>query len=410
MSSAVLPDVRESTRAFHARACIDNRRQRDLEHIRGLDGLRGVAVMMVMALHVFKANNQTPSRVINFIYALIHSGWMGVDLFFVLSGFLITRILYSTQRDPRYLKNFYARRFLRIFPLYYGVIAVLVALEPFLHLHLWRALPYYLTYTANLRPSGPIRFYDVPGNAIVISHFWSLQIEEQFYLVWPFVLALLRTRWNIVAGAAVGCAGAFALRCYFVIHAAHFANEYWAYAFTPCRIDSLLIGGTLAMLWFSNAKAKLIQWAPLTFSLCVLVLAADGVVRREFEPIGDPFLLTIGFTLVAVAGAALIVLVLSRDFFRKKFEGNVLCWLGRYSYGIYVFHFIWIYFLMETLRRHIVAVSHSKGLTVVISGLVLMVITILTAYTSYELYEKKLLRLKRYFAYKEDVPFEQPAF
>lgn len=382
----------------------------ELDHIRGLDGLRGTAVMMVMALHMFKANNQTPSRVVNLIYGLIHSGWMGVDLFFVLSGFLITRILYTTQHEPRYLKNFYARRFLRIFPLYYGVIAVLVLLEPWLHVHLWRTLPWYLTYTANLRPAGPIRFSDIPGNAWVISHFWSLQIEEQFYLFWPFLLMCLRTKRSIVIGALLGTTGAFALRCYFVQNAAHFTNEYWAYAFTPCRVDSLLIGGALAILWFSRAKPTLVRWAPWMLGGCAAILATDGFARGVYEPIGDPFLLTIGFTLVALAGAALIVLVLSRATFRKLFEGKILCWLGKYSYGIYVFHLIWYYFLAELLRRFFLATTHSKLLGVVVPGLLMMSISILSAYASYELYEKRFLKLKRYFAYKKPVPFQQPAF
>jgi peptidoglycan/LPS O-acetylase OafA/YrhL len=352
-----------------------------------------------MALHVFKANSHTPSHAVNLIYALIHSGWVGVDLFFVLSGFLITRILYRTQFDPHYLRVFYARRALRIFPLYFGVIALLVVLEPLLHLHLWRALPYYLTYTANLRTAGPIYFHDVPGNAWIISHFWSLQVEEQFYLAWPLLLALLRTPRNIVLGALAGCGVAIGVRCYFVVHAAQFPNEYWPYAFTPCRIDSLLIGAALAICWHSRARSLLASIAPWMLGGCSLVLLVDGCYRREFHPTGDPFLMTIGYTLVALGGAALIVLVLSRELCRNMFERKTLCLLGKYSYGIYILHFIWNYFLSDQLRQAIFAVTHSKALAVGTTGLVVISISILNAYLSYEFFEKKMLRLKRHFVY-----------
>jgi len=403
VSTTAMPGIHEpvSTRELQMATAAQESHAPDQDHIRGLDGLRGVAVMMVMALHVCKANNHTPSHVVNFIYGVIHSGWVGVDLFFVLSGFLITRILFRTQHDSHYLRNFYARRFLRIFPLYYGAIAVLVLLEPVLHLHLWRALPYYLSYTANLRATGPIRFPDVPGNAWVISHFWSLQIEEQFYLVWPFALAILRTRRNIVLGAFIGSIGALAMRCYFVADAARYTNEYWAYAFTPCRIDALLIGSALAILWSTRARAMLIRTAPTMFAAFATILVGFGLWRREFDPTDNRFVLTIGFTVVALAAAALIILVMSRKTVGQIFEHRVLCWLGKYSYGIYVLHFIWNYFLSEPLRRGVVTATNSKALGVAIPALTIMGISILSAYASFELFEKRMLRLKHHFEYED---------
>jgi peptidoglycan/LPS O-acetylase OafA/YrhL len=381
----------------------------ELDHIRGLDGLRGVAVVMVVAHHVLIGNAQTGSRAVNFVYALIHSGWAGVDLFFVLSGFLITRILFVTQHDPHYVRNFYARRMLRIFPLYYAVLLVLAVAGPWVHVHLERVLPYYLTYTANLRPSGPIPLQDLPGGNWIISHFWSLQVEEQFYLVWPFLLALLRTRRGILLGTVAGCVLAFALRVVFTVKATATSNEYWAYAFTPCRMDSLLIGSALVMLWFSRARATLERFAAPTLAAVVLVLAVDGGLHRGLHPTGDAFMSTVGFTLLALGSSALVVLVLSRAGFRALFESAPLRWLGKYSYGIYVFHLPVSFLLTTRLHGWLLNATHMKLLSLLVAAAAVSGLTFLLAYASYQLYEKNFLRLKRHFAYRKAMPLAQPA-
>src|SRR5688572_7114217 len=150
-------------------------------HIPALDGLRGIAVLIVLGFHIF------PNHV--------KFGWAGVDLFFVLSGFLITGILLESKGTPNYYRNYLAKRTLRIFPLYYFFLIVFFIVFPLVgysdsiynYDYLSSTQSWYWLYIQNWRI-----FFDphYPGEDI-ISHFWSLAIEEQFYIFWPLVIYLI---------------------------------------------------------------------------------------------------------------------------------------------------------------------------------------------------------------------------
>ena len=145
-----------------------------VRHVKSLDGVRGIAILSVVLFHSL----------------LFISGWIGVQIFFVLSGFLITLILVNDSDLPLgfYLKRFYWRRTLRVFPLYFGYVAVL-ALVYFASGHpeaFRRDWPYLLTYTLNFR-----RIWPDFGTNIFYGRFWSLAIEEQFYLIWPLLVYLV---------------------------------------------------------------------------------------------------------------------------------------------------------------------------------------------------------------------------
>src|SRR5579885_3225639 len=163
-------------------------------HIPALDGLRGIAILLVLWFHFRGYLGGEP---IQCTLAIIGEfGWIGVDLFFVISGFLITRILLQTKEKPDYFRSFYTRRALRIFPLYYASLAVLFLAPmsfmshslPVAHDRLW-----FWIYLANWNPL----FEQIrPGSA---AHFWSLSVEEQFYLVWPLLVwALSRKQFERV--------------------------------------------------------------------------------------------------------------------------------------------------------------------------------------------------------------------
>ncbi|HVG26286.1 MAG TPA: acyltransferase, partial [Acidobacteriaceae bacterium] len=159
-------------------------------HIPALDGVRGLALLGVVASHVFPGTPQGP--VTFAVRQAFAFGATGVDLFFALSGFLITGILLDSLPDPGFFRKFYARRALRIFPLYYGVLAI-YALGALLlgmrYSHELVSLALYLQNTALVAPP----MYAYPGpSALPLAHFWSLAIEEQFYLVWPLVVFSLR--------------------------------------------------------------------------------------------------------------------------------------------------------------------------------------------------------------------------
>lgn len=158
--------------------------------IKALDGLRGIAVLLVIASHFFPYPLH-PNGIFERLYAgLINFGYSGVDLFFVLSGFLITRILISTRRQQSYFSSFYVRRILRIWPLYFSLriatIVILPAIPQFSSHHFFSTerggSAYYWLFLNNFWSVLPIRGY------IFLAVTWSLAIEEQFYLVWPLII------------------------------------------------------------------------------------------------------------------------------------------------------------------------------------------------------------------------------
>ena len=185
-------------------------------HIPVLDGLRGLAVVLVLLFHLDRLSGAAwPDRV---LARLFGAGWVGVDLFFVLSGFLITGILVDTAAQRNFFRNFYARRALRIFPLYYALLvvgfAVYPTFAPAIHADRdWRLFLdgqwWFWSYLANIRLAA------VGGAPMNFGHLWSVAIEEQFYLVWPLLLLLawrLGRRWasperSALVAASIATAG-----------------------------------------------------------------------------------------------------------------------------------------------------------------------------------------------------------
>src|SRR2546427_8382575 len=208
-----------------------------------LDGLRGVAVLLVLLIHAIWGPLRPATASIDVVVrAVAYAGWMGVDLFFVLSGFLITGILLDTRGQPGWWPNFIARRALRIFPLYYGALTVLFVLLP--RLARWSEPQFttlqanqtwYWTYTVNLLAA----LTQGRGTPLSTLHFWSLSVEEQFYLIWPLIVwackprSLLRVIGLIVIGGL-----SFLLRV--VLH--YPANPPCPPLLTPGRLHGLLAG------------------------------------------------------------------------------------------------------------------------------------------------------------------------
>src|SRR5437899_698335 len=173
-----------------------------------LDGLRGVAILLVILNHAIAWPLQPATTRVDAVVGVVaYAGWMGVDLFFVLSGFLISGILLDTRGQPGWWPNFIARRALRIFPLYYGALTVLFVLLPCLVrcsntelVTLQENQRWYWTYTVNLLAA----LTHGRGTPLYTAHLWSLSIEEQFYLIWPLIVWACRPRTLLrVAGLAV---------------------------------------------------------------------------------------------------------------------------------------------------------------------------------------------------------------
>lgn len=373
-------------------------------HIPALDGIRGLAILLVLIDHLFVGNDHTGSHILDFVMEVRGSTYCGVNLFFALSGFLITGILIKTLDVPHYFKTFYSRRALRIFPLYYGFLFAILLLTKPLHIewHGWQY--YYLTYTANLalwRTDVPLllKYFN-------ISHFWSLQVEEQFYFIWPLVVYRVRRPETLVRIALISCAVIFCIRVFLVAMNGnpHFSYVFLPYAPTFSCADNILFGCCLSALLLTDRREAVLRWAPRVFAVAAVFILIIFVVNHGLEWQGPDHPLhrlvpTVGFSLLGIGSTALIAMVLQSGMIKSFFQNGVLRFFGKYSYGIYVFHFSISGLLQKPMRSFFTAHLHSKALSLVLQAGIAGVVTVLVALLSYHLYEKHFLRLKRYFAY-----------
>jgi peptidoglycan/LPS O-acetylase OafA/YrhL len=390
--------------------------------LQSLEGLRAIAIIAVF-FHHLKDNIPVLNLPTLYLRYYVEQGWMGVDLFFVLSGFLITGILIDTREASNYFSGFYARRILRIFPLYYAVLTTIMVAGRLINIPaVTSTLPLpadrwlYFCYLTNW-----LGLWKAHWSTNYLAHFWSLAVEEQFYFFWPLVVWLLRPRavpW--VAGALAVFSALFRLA--WVMHSG--PQQAIAIA-TITRMDALFIGALCAYL-FRNAELmlRIRKWLPWVASLgvgsffLIFSLMLFFPVRAErllyglapgphtMEDAVELFTQCGGFTLLAL-GFGAIVLLAAYDEARKTWmqrflSSRVLAPIGKYSYGIYVFHVPIIgaaaIFLIPRLGAvHTVAEGAISQCAYIF---VLGIITFIVSALSYELFEKKILTFKRYFGAK----------
>lgn len=336
------------------------------KYIPQFDYLRGIAVLVVMLFHGSHDVQSFPmARYVEF-------GWTGVDLFFVLSGFLITGILFDTREQKGYFTNFYARRILRIWPLYFALLGVMFIAVP-LVLPRWSA-----TAMAGAKPAWTfvlfIQNLAIP-HAITgpLSATWSLAIEEQFYFAWPLLIWLLpRKAIQRVAIAIIVCSPL--LRLGLTLSHAHVAM----YFNTFTRLDGLAVGSFLA-IWLRDADAKTVKrWA---LAALPIALAAAIFIEQTW----------IRYSAIAIAAGAIV----SLSFFLTLRNPFVL-YTGRISYGLYLLHLATLGMATKPeLRRHYPQAPVLNDLTYLAVGLVL---TYGAASLSWFLFESQILRAKKWFS------------
>lgn len=382
-----------------------------LEHERhypALDGLRGIAILMVMMSH-FAIYIESTNATFRAAMRIAERGWLGVDLFFVLSGFLITRILIGMRETEQSIWVFYARRVLRIFPLYYAVLLLVVVVSPALaHLLFDRHISTQHTawlwlYLSNI----PLTFHQLPcprSELFGVDHFWSLAVEEQFYLVWPLVVLRYPPRTAMTAAWAMLPIG-LAIRFY-LTHAGVLSTN--ADFFSPVRAYGLCIGALLAMglQSRSSAEASRLGWLLLALSAAVTVLLffVRKVLGIEILPGADHlttatfFASVIAVSVGSTAGAATINSFLSL---------GALRWFGRRSYGLYVWHALVQGMVIRMVREHRPAPRGmvDDAITIVLCFAVACALSTM----SWHLLEKPFLALKRHFAYERGSPVVRQA-
>jgi len=368
-----------------------------LGHLPVLDEIRGIAILLVIVFHSshFTLDPLTPSAPAIYLYyqRLTQCGWIGVDLFFVLSGFLITRILLGAKDGPRYFRNFYARRFLRIFPLYYVTLAIFAAAVAVKAVDGSGALPWLATYTSNLlslRPGSLI----VPAS---VQHFWSLAVEEQFYLVWPLVVLFASSRALVrICATVIVCAAA--VRASFVLS----GNVDAPYFFTLCRSDALATGAGIAVLLGRSRapSAELLAWAKRLLAASGLALAALASARGGTLSFQDPWVLALGLSLLSLTfGSCLVIALATRRGARPARISGGLTAFGKYSYAMYVFHQP-IFIAIGRMRQkwYPGGTPHVQILIQLLALAGGLAATFVLALASWHVLEKRMVALKRYFA------------
>jgi peptidoglycan/LPS O-acetylase OafA/YrhL len=308
---------------------------------------------------------------------------------------LITGLLYDSKKSAHYFRDFYVRRTLRIFPLYYGVLALLFIVLP--------ALP--TPYPAGLAESAHhqawLWLYASNGYLAIhrawalpyVGHFWSLAVEEQFYLIWPIVVLSFGRRSLLGICVAVTVL-ALALRSVLSFAGAGYIAQV---VLTPCRFDALCVGGFLALAVRSVGLERVARMARLSLGpllFLVLLASAWNALRGSLSD----FVLPIRGTLIALTfGALLVTSLVSRPQspLSRVLRSRVMCFLGTRSYGIYVFHGIIAYGMGEHLATLDGLVARIGSVSaMVVEAVVGAGVSILVAAASFELFEKPFLRLK----------------
>jgi peptidoglycan/LPS O-acetylase OafA/YrhL len=296
---------------------------RKLGKVPALDGVRGLAVLVVVLFHGWTG--------------LVPGGWVGVDVFFVLSGFLITRILVEERSATGRIRlsRFYGRRALRLLP---ALLVLLIACSAFTLASpmskLGQGTPHAVLATLGYYSNFLFANQDNMG---LLTHTWSLSVEEQFYLIWPALLmALLLSRRNWVALAACG-AGIIEVNMWRLVLVQGHAEVTRIYSGFDTRADALLMGCALALAMelglLDRLPRRSLEIAALVGATCIGLVAFRGPAWIAFE--------RGGYTLVALAAAAVIALVAVRSstVAHRIFEVRWLVVVGQRSYGLYLWHF-----------------------------------------------------------------------
>ena len=380
-----------------------------------LDGLRGFAVLMVFVFH-YGGGLRSTSPAVRILGYVTQASWLGVVLFFALSGFLITGSLWDSIGLSHRLRNFYVRRALRILPLYF---AVLLAAAFVAHAH-------GATF-AQLRPLAIFVFFlqDLPHLAttalqtpfsLPLYHLWTLAIEEQFYLFWPLILLLAHSRRHALRLSlwVFGVTEIFLLAVY-TLSAFNGARVHHLYDdFLLTHSGALALGAAVSLAMGSRIGATgrkpgshriIRKYARPAFFIGLAIYLYTSYLSGSLYLVA-PIQFWLGLPAISVAAAASIPLVLRNGMPRNIFSFPPLGWLGRISYGFYIFHI-----LLEPYFDHlsILLSRESSGEYYQLVRIVIAFpLTCVISWLSFHLFEMPILSLKRFFPMNPSLPWGEP--
>ncbi|PBQ32569.1 hypothetical protein CNR22_12570 [Sphingobacteriaceae bacterium] len=351
------------------------------EYFSTLDGFRGLAAIFILCFHS--------------MFPIFSALWIGVPMFFVLSGFLITRILIQEKNSPDFLKTFYLKRALRIFPIYYLALLISVVWGMLVNADLSK-LPLFLIYLQNFTISNNVLPDYCNG---IMNHTWSLSSEEIFYVFWPLLILIIPTqkiRWLIIF-IGVACL------LYKIILLSFFYNEFTSQLLQLSlagNLDALMAGSFLGFLSLEKAffDQKYFPWKIFIPSICLLVAV---VITNNIDFVNSKFLAIAKATLsvVAVVVSYFLIWFVSREnstsFIHLVFRMRFLQFTGKISYGIYLYHAL-VFGITASCVYHFKLQVNAIPLF-----LFELLITYLMAVVSWYFIEKPILRLKNKFQYSK---------
>ncbi|MDZ8027438.1 MAG: acyltransferase family protein [Nostoc sp. DedQUE01] len=364
-----------------------------------LNGYRGVAILLVFLRHCI---SEPAAEHVNFVESfyikLMGLGWFGVDAFFVLSGFLITGILLDSREKSNYFQNFYARRILRIFPVYYVFLSIFLGvIHPLIRSyeypnHLDSSQIWYWFYLENWYFIFQQDFLIGPLN-----HFWSLAVEEEFYFISPALIYFLPSRLLSWFFGTVILFVAF-FRCWLLLTHPLTDNLFNSIYFNPvCRVDALAMGSLIA-LWMRSDKIlpRLLSISPKSLFVTGMSLGIIEIFSVGLDTL-NPVLLSFGFSLIAIFFGSLLILSITQSvnsLLVKCLNWSPLQKLGTISYGFYIYHFPISWMLCDRIYEYVgnsFIVGHLANFF--FCGLLTLSVSLVSWYCL----EQPILRLKKYF-------------
>jgi len=370
-----------------------------------LDGIRGMAILLVLYLH-FVVNPITDwsNPLLRFLARNGLHAWSGVDLFFVLSGFLIGGILIDAKGSENYFRTFYIRRFFRILPIYIliwvGYFALRAAV-PAIKANYVAPLPWYIY--AGFLQNFWLSFH--PWNTF-LDHSWSLAVEEQFYLTLPAVIWLTPPRilWKVISVLA---AASVAVRC--IGYALYYPD--WkaaAYVLMICRADALLLGVLAALAVRSQRTTAVLacrKWLLPVVVLAGFAFVAASTLKRW--DMGSSVMCTVGYTVNAILYSSVLLLAVTDgdSVFARLFRLRVLRWLGTIAYCLYLVHLD-----IQALVYRLFGYAHPRLFTAydLVPLTASLAVALLLSQLSWKYFESVLVGFGHRFTYKRSADLSVP--
>jgi peptidoglycan/LPS O-acetylase OafA/YrhL len=307
-----------------------------LKRLSQLDGIRGLAVAAVMIDHLGQVLSVGIGRnlIVIALYRFMHGGWLGVDIFFVLSGFLITGILIKERSRPDFWGNFYLRRGFRILPAFIVVFVITLVAAHFFAPEIHVSAGYLLPATFFMANWTVVNSSEMPW----LGHLWSLAVEEQFYFLWPQASKRLKSATLFKLALSLAVASEILRLALALLH----VNSYIVYKITPTRIDGLSIGAALAIgLTLPRVHRFLGQWWRRIALVAAILLPISFLIMH-----GSMFLFNVWSQVLAIPPAIVLTAMLVYGAVESalpsglgRFFGNpVMTYLGRRSYALYLIH------------------------------------------------------------------------